>query len=588
MPLFFIAPSFYNKRMFSQNRHMSKKRNLFLAMLLVFLAVLLPRIFELDKFVTIDEPEWIYQGGNFYYALGQRDFAETHRRSHPGVTAMWAGAISFLIEFPEYRGLGQGYILTSRMGAFLDSYGIKSIDLLETARVFIVLGTAITLTLAFYFGWRLFGPFPAFVGFMILAFDPFHTALTRVLHHDGTMSNMSLLAVLALLSYFFRERRLFYLIISAMAAGISVLAKVYGVFNFLFAGLIILVIFWQKHYSKGERSLSLFVQKYLFPGLIWLVAAFGTMVILWPAMWVDPINTMVSLFEGATTYATTGNSVFFMGSMINGEGIWQQKYPHFYPTYFAWRTTPLVLIGLFLALIVFVKKFGIFQGKEHRQIAIHLAIFATLFTSSLYFSKFKADRYQLAIFPLLDLLAGLGWVGAIAWISERMSRIWKPLSSNILVISLILFQAIGTLQHYPYYFTYINSLLGGVEKGVEVVSFGWGWGLDQAADYLNSKPNADKLSASALYGAGGLSFFFKGESIYPPVRIGGNMTEEDYDKYQQLDYVIRYTPCQIYVCGDDILSSYPIEKEIWINGILMARIYNTSDIPEEAVSEWLK
>jgi hypothetical protein len=567
---------------------MSKNRYLFLAMLLVFLAVLLPRIFELDKFVTIDEPEWIYQGGNFYYALGQRDFAETHRRSHPGVTAMWAGAFSFLIEFPEYRGLGQGYILTSRMGAFLDSYGIKSIDLLETARVFIVLGTAITLTLAFYFGWRLFGPLPAIVGFLIIAFDPFHNALTRVLHHDGTMSNMSLLAMLALLSYFFRERRLFYLIISAMAAGVSVLAKVYGVFNFLFAGLIILVIFWQKHYSKGERSLSLFVQQYLFPGLIWLVAAFGTMVIFWPAMWVDPINTMVSLFEGATKYATAGNFVFFMGSMINGEGIWQQKYPFFYPTYFAWRTTPLVLIGLFLALIVFVKKFGIFQEKEHRQIAIHLAIFSTLFTASLYLSKFKADRYQLAIFPLLDLLAGLGWVGTIAWISERMSRIWKPLSSNILVISLILFQAIGTLQHYPYYFTYLNSLLGGVEKGVEVVSFGWGWGLDQVADYLNSKPNADKLSASALYGAGGLSFFFKGETVYPPVYIGENMTEEDYDKYQQLDYVIRYTPCQLYVCGEDILSPYPIEKEIWIKGILMARIYNVSDIPEEVVSEWLK
>lgn len=573
--------------MFSQNSGMSKKRYLFLASLLVFLAVLLPRIFELDKFATIDEPEWVYQGGNFYYALGQRDFAETHRRSHPGVTAMWAGAISFLIEFPEYRGLGQGYIPTGRMGAFLDSYEIKSIDLLETARVFIVLGTAVSLTLAFYFAWRLFGPLPAFVGFLFLAFDPFHTALTRVLHHDGTMSNMSLLAMLALLSYFFRGRKLFDLVISAVAAGISVLAKVYGVFNFLFMGLLILVVFWQKHYSKGERSLSLFAKKYLIPGILWVVIAFGAMVVLWPALWVEPIGTLVSLFEGATKYATTGVPVFLMGTRINSISH-PTKILLFYPVYYVWRSTPLVLIGLFLLVFVYFGKIGIFRQNDQHQIALHLAIFAFLFTVSLYFSKFKADRYQLAIYPPLDLLAGLGWVGVITWLSQRFTRAWKLLYTYILIAVIVLIQAIGTLQHYPYYFTYLNPLLGGAKKGVEVVSVGWGWGLDQVADYLNSKPNAENLSVSAPFGAGGLSFFFKGETIYPPVRIGETMTEEDYDKYQQVDYVIRYTPCRIYVCGEDILSPYPVEKEVWINGILMARIYNTKDIPEKDVLEWLK
>ena len=297
----------------------SKRRFFFLALLGVFLAVLLPRIFELDRFATIDEPEWIYQGGNFYYALGQRDFASTYRRNHPGVTAMWAGAFGFLIEFPEYRGLGQGYILTTKMGAFLDSKDIESIDLLEKARIFIVVGTAITLSFAFYYAWRLFGPLPAIIGLLFLAFDPFHNALTRVLHHDGTLSNMTFLALLALICYFYRGRKPFDLVISAVAAGISFLAKVYGLFNFLFAGLLILIIFWHKHFSKGERSFSLFAKRYVLPGLLWGAIAIGAIMLFWPALWVDPINTLVNLFEGAIRYASTGNFVFFNSRvMING------------------------------------------------------------------------------------------------------------------------------------------------------------------------------------------------------------------------------------------------------------------------------
>jgi hypothetical protein len=573
--------------MLSRNSSAPKKRFLFFALLGVFLAVLLPRIFELDKFATIDEPEWIYQGGNFYYALGQRDFAGTYRRNHPGVTTMWAGAVGFLLEFPEYRGLGQGYLLTTAMGDYLESKGKESIDLLEKARMFIVVGTAITLTLAFYYAWRLFGPLPAFIGVLFLAFDPFHTALSRVLHHDGTLSNLTFLVMLALMSYFYRGRKPFDLAISATAAGLSFLAKVYGLFNFLFAGFIILILYWHNHFSKGDRSFSIFARRYLLPGLIWSVIGIGAIVLFWPALWVDPINTLVSFFKVISQYTVKGNTVFYMGALIS-ETNWATKYPLYYPINYAWRSTPLILTGLVFTIILWIKKLTVFRHKEQRMLALFMAIFAILFTTSLYFSKFKADRYQLAIHPPLDLLAGLGWAGAITWASQRFSRLWKPLYTYILVVLLFLVQAIGTLQHYPYYFTYMNPLLGSVDKGVEAVNVGWGMGLDQVADYLNSKPNAEELVASAPFGAGGLSFFFKGETIYPYVKIDKGLSQEDYEKYKRLDYIIRYTPCQLYVCGEDIFAPYPAEKEIWINEILIARIYNTKDIPEEDVLEWVK
>jgi 4-amino-4-deoxy-L-arabinose transferase-like glycosyltransferase len=557
----------------------SKKSYLFIAILGVFLAILLPRIFELDKFVTIDEPEWIYQGGNFYYALGQRDFASTFRRNHPGVTAMWAGAVSFLIEFPEYRGLGQGYISTAKMGAYLEAHEIESIDLLETARVFIIVGTAFTLTIAFYYAWRLFGPLPAVTGVLFLAFDPFHIALTRVLHHDGTMSNMTFLAMLAFLSYFYRGRKPIDLIISAGAAGISVLAKVYGLFNFLFAGLVILIIYWQNHFSKGERSFSLFSKRYLLPGLIWGVLGFGAMVLFWPALWVDPLNTLDNLLAGAFKYATAANPAYFMGSSIR-EASWLTKYPHFYPVHFAWKSTPLVLIGLFLLILASIKKVGIIRQKEHRQIIQHLAIFAILFTISISLSTFKAARYQLAVYPPLDLLAGLGWVGIMTWIYRRYNHIWKHLYTGILVAVLVLIQAIGTLQHYPYYFTYMNPLLGGVDKGVEVVSVGWGEGLDQVGAYLETQPNPEDLSVMSVNAYGPLSFYFSGTTIQMPE---GELTPEFLSNF---DYVVIYILQWQYQYQKPLLDAVEqLEPEhtITLNGLEYARIYNVMDISE---MEW--
>ena len=47
--------------------------------LVIIIAMLLPRIFELNKFVTTDETIWIMRSSNFYYALGQSEFENTRQ-----------------------------------------------------------------------------------------------------------------------------------------------------------------------------------------------------------------------------------------------------------------------------------------------------------------------------------------------------------------------------------------------------------------------------------------------------------------------------------------------------------------------------
>jgi hypothetical protein len=87
--------------------------------LFIALATLLPRAVGLDRFATPDEHLWLYRSANFYYALGQRDFASTYQKEHPGVTTMWAGMAGFLTRFPGYRGSGLGQIDSPQLDYYL-------------------------------------------------------------------------------------------------------------------------------------------------------------------------------------------------------------------------------------------------------------------------------------------------------------------------------------------------------------------------------------------------------------------------------------------------------------------------------------
>ena len=87
-----------------------KSRLLQIVFILVLGALLIiPRVIAIDRFATVDEPYWLTAGSDFYYALGQRAFANTVYDYHPAVTTMWIIALGMLIYFPQYRGFGQGY-----------------------------------------------------------------------------------------------------------------------------------------------------------------------------------------------------------------------------------------------------------------------------------------------------------------------------------------------------------------------------------------------------------------------------------------------------------------------------------------------
>src|SRR5689334_7609978 len=123
----------------------------FLALILLVIT-LAPRLLSLRSFVTIDEPFWLSVGANYYYALGQRELENTVYEYHPAVTTMSFVTAAFLVDFPEYRGLGQGYfdVDKEKFDPFLIEYGHDPMHLLYLSRLFQVLMIVLFALIIFY------------------------------------------------------------------------------------------------------------------------------------------------------------------------------------------------------------------------------------------------------------------------------------------------------------------------------------------------------------------------------------------------------------------------------------------------------
>jgi hypothetical protein len=512
------------------------------ALLLLILALALPRLTALDRYVTIDEPTWLLKSANFYQALWTRDWKNTYQLEHPGITITWAGTLGFLWEFPGYVKLVNGQLNNeNKIRDFLVSKGHNALDLLVAGRAFTTLAVILALLLAFPLMVRLAGWGLALLASFLIALDPYFIALSRLLHLDGLVAALMLLSLLAFLCYLDKGRRRLDLVLSGVAAGLSWLTKSPAFFLIPFMGLLVLIELFNSWKRKeiGEPQIRTawlrHIWKTVGPWLAWLTIGAIVFILLWPAMWVDPIGTLNRVFSGATGYAIEGNShvTFFAGQVIEeGQSVW-----YYYPVSLLWRITPPVLIGvLILAVTRFFPKKFVLSGDHHR-VAWVMGLFTLLFVIFITLSQKKADRYQIPVQPALCILAALGWYALLdgfgKWAEQRFPgapvRLSKPLLGGVIIFV----QFLGVIQTAPYYMNYYNPLLGGDQAAPGVMMIGRGEGLELAAQYLNNLPDARNLRVFSWYGEGPFSYYFKGKT---------SVIEENtaLNELLKADYVVIY------------------------------------------------
>jgi len=561
-----------------------------LTVLGVALILWLPRGVGLDRYATADENAWLTRSANFYRAVAHGDWADTFQRHHPGVTLTWAGTLGFLTTYPEYSAEANrdfGW-LAEELTPFLRDHGQEPVTLLAAGRGFAVLLIVLALTLTFLFAWRAWGVWPALAGTLLLAFDPFSIAHARLMHLDGLLSSFMLLSVVALLVALDQAESGRWqrgaLVTAGVAAGLAWLTRSPGLFLLPFAGLLGLLLWaracWQRPHDRAYtvRSTTWFLITSLGG---WALLAAATFYLLWPAMWVDPLGSLRAVLSAATTYAEEGHAdpTFFNGAIYTGDpGFW------FYPITFLWRTTPVVLLGLGMALLSLVWRNPFQQTSRARRrgmAIVALIAFSLGFLLFMNIGAKKFDRYLLPLYPALDLVAGFGFVALAGWAWARWQQRGARLAIVLLTSALLVIQGALALPQFPYYLTYYNPLLGGGQAAVDVMQIGRGEGAELAAHFLNRQTalaSGQLPTAASAFPNGPFSYFFKGRTVPPTY-------------WPLADYAVLYTqdqqrqlPSARQVSWLESLT--PIER-IDLQGMTYARVYALADAPTPPfVTEW--
>ena len=576
----------------------------------------LPRMLSLNAAWSSDETIWLFRSQNFMVSTLDGDFSSIPQAHHPGVTTMWLGGVSL---WQKYKHALPNAHLLSRSPFLAPSN-------LARTRLTIAITTAITILIAFFLIQKLFGRQIATIASIFLAIDPMLLMQSRRLHTDTLAADFLLLAILGLLIFTGNTPRQRYLIFSGVCFGLACLSKSYALilafwvplvltlsirqtaFRIWFERAIYTVFIW-----LGAAYLTFFA---LWP-ILWgyripigslMIPVFGIAVLglIGETVWFsrklknlatsEPVgqpwhpilfsllvggicfsittviiyNAVQPVTEGIGWALTTAHEVhhFFLGRVVYDPG-WL-----FYPLMLSIRSAPLTLPLTLIGFVLLWQKRHEPQYVRIYQIYAVLSVFVILFTICMSIGAKKFSRYLLPVFPVMDILAAVGLYVLVQRLLQLKSldRLFtmKTLKSKMLgtlAIGLIFFvQVMSVLSLHPYYGVYYNPLWK-ITDITKVCTIGDASGLDIAANYLNQKPNAEKLTVRVSpLSDQFFRHYFKGRS-YPQDRDPGTFPP-DYEVVYIRDLQIN----RVYL--EDIEGT--LEHVIRLNDVDYVWIYKTS------------
>ncbi len=520
--------------------------------LLIFIIAFLPRFLNLGQFLTADEFLWVDRARNFLAGMTDptyqcttyipdREFTHglecTLRTGHPGVTTMWSGVLGFIA-----RWLWQGCPTSLHDYVVAVSTNPLDASFIVWERFGVILITSLSIVVMYGLIDRLFGSRIALLAALLLALNPFHIALSRVIHHDALSTSFMTLSVLCALIYWGESSTKKWLILSGISAGLAFLSKLPSLF---LGPMIALIGFWfttERLRRTLPQTAKMFLGAYfhlLLEGLLWLAVAVVIFVMLWPSMWVIPKETLEVLFFIGSKYSMEGHAKgnFFWGEVFNDPGMF------FYPVTWLYRTSPLVMLGLVSTLIFSFKRSKVGQTSvcpatkldKITSYLILILLFILGYSLMMTVVAKKQERYLLPIYPWLDLIAAIGLVALEKFIHGKNKFPRFMLKFSLLIV---LINGYFVVTTYPYYLTYYNPLFGGIKGAAQNITLGWGEGMDLAAAYLNEQgPPYPRVSS---WYQSTFAPYYRGESLSYSKEKGKALAGDDVIFY--LNQVQRHYP----------------------------------------------
>jgi hypothetical protein len=203
-----------------------------------------------------------------------------------------------------------------------------------------------------------------------------------------------------------------------------------------------------------------------------------------------PAPTYWNSFLRVGRHVARGNPAYLLGETYVG-GRW-----HYFPIVFALKTPlpTLLLIGVALVMVLL----DTWKSPQHRwQVLVALSMPASYFLMSMANQINLGYRHILPILPFLYLLTArlvIPHSKPTQSTPHRASR-FTPSNlrlpvSRLAILSLLLWQIIGTLRVWPFHLTFFNEIAGGPRDGYRYLAdsnVDWGQGSKALRDYLEAQ-----------------------------------------------------------------------------------------------------
>jgi 4-amino-4-deoxy-L-arabinose transferase-like glycosyltransferase len=398
----------------------------------------------------------------------------------------------------------------------------------------------------------------------------------QLFSRDALLATLMAVSVLAALVYFDRRGHRCFLLISGLAAGLAFSTKAPAIVLFAFIPLVGLLSACagrrsgrvaERRAARGWRMSRADGTGLLRDLVLWGVMAGLIYVAIWPALWGDPLGTLLRLERGVLGVGASprrwGN--FFLGHVYDGDDVAVLLWPIFYPLVTALRLSPVAFAGLLVLVGALVVRRAAPRpgGWRPDRRVVALGGYVALFTVVMTLSPKKLDRYLLPVFPVLDILAALGlWLALRRWLPGRLR--WPAVA----LLGACQVALLASVEPYP--LSFYNPVLGGATVARQTMIVGWGEGLDQVAAYLDQQPDARAIVAVSLYK----------DQIVPLYR-GNGARLEDWTKGSHLvTYVNMEQRGLVPAPLRELVATTSPDFTVWINGIVYARVYR---IPPEVL-----
>ena len=456
----------------------------------IFLIAFIPRVIDLGTGLSADETIWIARSNAFIHNISALDPVQTYINAHPGITTSWLSG-SFLTLFTNE---GMNFPLQLAIGRFP-----------------IVLVTSLGILLMYFLLKKLFNDKVALFGAVFIALDPFYLAYCRYIRLDALLTTFMVLSLLFFFLFLKRPQKSVFLIFSGIFLGLSLLTKLPAFFLIPF--FVFILIIWKLYDTvivKKTPVNNIGLREILHslnPILIIFSIGAVVFILLWPAMWVEPHIILSDILNMAErNFSNPHGSGFFMGEISDG------NYGRlFYPVVILLKTTPFTLVFSLVSIVCLLYQVRNRKLSTYGIAIIFFILYILSFCIIMGSAEKEGGRYILPIFPILDILAAIGFyycycsiVGQLEKIKEKNQSFNLILFRNATFFSffvvLFLFQLALLIPLAPNFVAYSNPVVfGGPEHVAEIYCTGTGEGLDLAAGYMNSKPDAENLVVACQY-----------------------------------------------------------------------------------------